>query len=195
MNIVDKEKEKYEIVHSNHEYGLGKRQVNDLKNLSYKFSSRFLELVKDSKNSLDIACGGGTVMNYVNKFGCIPTGIDISSNAISKVNNEFNTFVGSCHDLPFKNNTFDLVYFLDGMEHIPEDIEVDSIKEAFRVSKKYVCHAIAMGSSIRNGVELHVNLKSQSEWRSLINSIATEFKYKEDLFYVRNNTVYLIYIK
>lgn len=195
MNIVDKEKEKYEVVHSNMEYGLGMRQVNDLKNLEYDFSNRFLEVVSDSKNCLDIACGGGTVMNYVNELGCTPTGIDISSNAIEKVNDEFDTFVGSCHKLPFEDNQFDLVYFLDGMEHIPVQIEIDSLREAFRVSNKYVCHAIAMGSSVRNHVELHINRKSQGEWKSLIDPIAVEFGYKEDMFYVRNNTVYLIYKK
>lgn len=195
MSIVDKEKEKYEVVHSSMEYGLGMRQVNDLKNLEYNFSNRFLEVVSDSKNCLDIACGGGTVMNYVNELGCTPTGIDISSKAIEKVNNKFDTFVGSCHQLPFEDNQFDLVYFLDGMEHIPIQIEIDSLREAFRVSNKYVCHAIAMGSSIRDGVELHINRKSQNEWKSLINPIAVEFGYKEDMFYVRNNTVYLIYKK
>ena len=195
MNIVDKEKEKYEVVHSSMEYGLGMRQVNDLKNLEYDFSNRFLEVVSDSKNCLDIACGGGTVMNYVSDLGCTPTGIDISSKAIEKVNNEFDTFVGSCHQLPFEDNQFDLVYFLDGMEHIPIQIEIDSLREAFRVSNKYVCHAIAMGSSIRDRVELHINRKSQNEWKSLINPIAVEFGYKEDMFYVRNNTVYLIYKK
>jgi len=171
------------------------RQVNDLKNLEYDFSNRFLELVSDSKNCLDIACGGGTIMNYVSDLGCTPTGIDISSKAIEKVNNEFDTFVGSCHQLPFEDNQFDLVYFLDGMEHIPIQIEIDSLREAFRVSNKYVCHAIAMGSSIRDRVELHINRKSQNEWKSLINPIAVEFGYKEDMFYVRNNTVYLIYKK
>jgi len=195
MNIVNKEKEKYEKVHSSMEYGLGLRQVNDLKNLNFEFSNRFAEIVLDSKNCLDIACGGGTVVDYVDTLGCTPTGIDISSNAIQKVSNKFDTFVGSCHQLPFEDNKFDLVYFLDGMEHIPVEIEIDSLKEAFRVSNKYVCHAIAMGSSIRNGVELHINRKSQNEWKSLINPIAVEFEYKEDMFYVRNNTVYLIYKK
>lgn len=195
MGIIDNEKEKYEVVHSSMEYGLGMRQVNDLKNLEYDFSNKFLEVVSDSKNCLDIACGGGTVMDYVSRLGCAPTGIDISSKAIEKVNNEFDTFVGSCHQLPFEDNQFDLVYFLDGMEHIPVEIEIDSLKEAFRVSNKYVCHAIAMGSSIRNGVELHINRKSEKEWRSLINPIAVEFEYKEDMFYIRNNTVYLIYKK
>lgn len=194
-NIVEKEGKKYDIVHSSKKYGLGMRQVNDLKNLNYDFSSRFLQIVKDSKNCLDIACGGGTVMDYVSEVGGLkPTGIDISKKAIEKVNDDFDTFIGSCHQLPFKDNQFDLVYFLDGMEHIPAQIEIQSLREAFRVSNKYVCHSIAMGSSKRGGVELHVNIKSADKWKNLLDPIAVEFGFKEDLFYVRNNNVYAVYI-
>ncbi len=197
MKIIDKEKEKYQKVHTkDFQYGLGMRQVNDLKNENFDFSKRFNELVKQSKNALDIACGGGTVMDYVNSLGCTPGGIDISEAAIKKVNSKYETKVTYSHNLPFKDNTFDLVYFLDGMEHIPEgDIEEQSLREAFRVATKYVCHGIALGDSFRDGIQLHINQKPAESWKQIIGNIAKELGWIEDMYYIRNNTVYLIYIK
>ena len=89
MKIIDKEKEKYQKVHTDdYQYGLGMRQVNDLLNENFDFSKRFNELAKKSKNALDIACGGGTVMDYVDTLGCKPSGIDISEAAIKKVDRQ-----------------------------------------------------------------------------------------------------------
>ena len=193
MKILDKEKEKYENIHSSYEYGLGLRQVNDLKNLNYEYSKSFLDIIKSSDTCLDIACGGGTIMDYVSNLDCTPTGIDISENAIKKVNPKFKTYMGSCHSLPFPNQHFDTVYFLDGLEHIPKEIESESISESFRVAKNYVCHGIAMNSSIRNKIELHINIKTAIEWKNLFDFIAPKFNFKESLYYTRNTTVYLIY--
>ena len=197
MSIIDKEKEKYQKVHTDDfGYGLGLRQVGDLMNPKYEFSSKFTELVKNSKNALDIACGGGTVMDYIDTLGCEPTGIDISESAISKVDENYRAIVGYSHELPFENEEFDLVYFLDGMEHIPTgEIEEQSLREAFRVAKKFVCHGIALGDSIRDGVQLHINQKPAEEWRSIIGEIANELGWNEEMYYLRNDTVYLIYIK
>ena len=56
MDKVEIEKAKYEEVHSRtFSYGLGLRQVRDLKNESYDFSKRFNEIVKQSNTCLDIA--------------------------------------------------------------------------------------------------------------------------------------------
>ena len=194
MDKVEIEKAKYEEVHSRtFSYGLGLRQVRDLKNESYDFSKRFNEIVKQSNTCLDIACGGGTIMDYVDYLGCIPTGIDISESAIKKVDKSYTSVVGSCHQLPFKDNQFDLVYFLDGMEHIPLEIENEALHEPFRVSKNFVCHAIALESSVHFGEELHCNLKDPEEWREIINKIANKLGWNEEMYYLRNNTVHLIY--
>ena len=197
MKIIDKEKEKYQKVHTDdYQYGLGMRKVNDLLNENFDFSKRFNELAKKSKNALDIACGGGTVMDYVDTLGCKPSGIDISEAAIKKVDSQYVAKVAYSHELPFDDNTFDLVYFLDGMEHIPGgNIEEQSIREAFRVSAKFVCHGIALGDSFRGGTQLHINQKSAESWRKIIGDIANELGWVEDLYYLRNNTVYLIYKK
>ena len=58
MKIINKEKEKYENIHYQSDYGLGNRQVNELKNMSFDFSHKFKEIISKSKNCLDIACGG-----------------------------------------------------------------------------------------------------------------------------------------
>ena len=197
MKIIDKEKEKYQKVHTDdYQYGLGMRQVYDLMNENFDFSKRFNDLAKQSKTALDIACGGGTVMDYIDSLGCKPSGIDISEAAIEKVDDKFESKVAYSHELPFEDNTFDLVYFLDGMEHIPGgDIEEQSIREAFRVASKYVCHGIALGDSFRGGTQLHINQKSAESWKDIIGKIASELGLTEDLYYLRNNTVYLIYLK
>ena len=195
LPIVNSEKEKYEKVHSDSDYGCGPRQVKDLEELTFPFSKRFKEIIEENNDCLDIACGGGTVMNYVNQLGCTPTGVDISENAIRKVSKDFNTFVASAHELPFEDDSFDITYFLDGMEHVPEEIENQSIKESFRVAKNYVCHAIALCSSCRNGVELHCNLKPYDKWKEIFDNVAVDSDFELDLEHYRNDTIHLIYKK
>jgi len=92
----------------------------------------------DSK-VLDIGCGGGLLTNYLSKFNFNVTGIDNQENAlhIAKKYDESGSVtyqIADAHQLPYDNETFDIVCSLDLFEHVDDYTKV--IKEGVRVLKK-----------------------------------------------------------
>ena len=78
------------------------------------------ELASKSEGiSLSIGCNE-------TRFGNI--NVDIDSDANPDV-------VTDALNLPFKDNIFNLVYFTDVIEHIPENTEIQALKEIYRVLK------------------------------------------------------------
>lgn len=101
--------------------------------LSHPGMKLLLNLAKSSKSILDLGCGEGTRLSEITSKG---TGIDISKTAIANAKKNYtklNFFVGDLEDLPFKNDSFDLVYSAYVFEHLDNPEKV--IKEARRVLK------------------------------------------------------------
>jgi ubiquinone/menaquinone biosynthesis C-methylase UbiE len=87
---------------------------------------------------LDVGCGTGETISFLKKL--FPKakfyGVDSSSSAIkfSKLRGHKNILKSLAEKLPFKDKTFDVILFLDVLEHISDDQKV--INEAKRVLKK-----------------------------------------------------------
>jgi ubiquinone/menaquinone biosynthesis C-methylase UbiE len=84
---------------------------------------------------LDVGCGAGLNIKELEKFGRV-IGIDIEGQALELCQQRSITklCLGSGLDLPFKNETFDLVTAFNLVEHVQEDAFL--IKELARVCKK-----------------------------------------------------------
>ena len=89
---------------------------------------------------LDIGCGGGVLAEEFAKLGCQVTGIDISEESLSVARAhaqaeglviQYQNISGT--ELPFDNDSFEVVSCCDALEHIPEWEQVTS--EAARVLK------------------------------------------------------------
>lgn len=109
--------------------------------------SHFLNQVKsiidslDGDNILDIGCGEGFVINFLQNKDII--GLDISKDAltIAKAQSPDNRFFrGDIYNLPFQKDNFDIVIVMEVLEHI-NDVEraIDDVK---RVSKKYCIFSV-----------------------------------------------------
>ena len=86
---------------------------------------------------LDLACGNGTVSQFLLKRGYQVTAVDISKEAIRQTKKKGikNTVILNIETkLPFKSRYFDIVFWGDNIEHIiyPEKV----LKEISRVLKK-----------------------------------------------------------
>jgi len=91
----------------------------------------------DCGEFLDVGCGWGEIFKYLEgcSFKFKYSGIDICKNTIRKQSHKKHTFkVGNAEDIPFKDNTFDVVWCGETIEHLTNPwIGLDEIK---RVTKK-----------------------------------------------------------
>lgn len=126
--------------------------VTDKKKYTLKINSLFIKNFMNkftdifSKNSyesiLDIGCGEGAVLNYLNKKFKLPSdchGIDLSEKEIemAKKNIPFCTFkTGSIYELPYENNRFDLVICTEVLEHLENPLK--AMEEISRVASNFV---------------------------------------------------------
>jgi len=62
--------------------------------------------------------------------------LDISHNALEHVKTE--KVQGIIENLPFEDNSFDLVLCCEVLEHLPDDIYQYALKEIQRVSNEYI---------------------------------------------------------
>lgn len=81
-------------------------------------------------NMLEIGIGNGFVYRYLKERA-----IDISTLDIDERLNP--QFVGSITNMPFKDESFDLVMACEILEHIPYEDTLKGLKEIHRVAKRY----------------------------------------------------------
>ncbi len=89
---------------------------------------------------LDVGCGVGEYLTLLDKAHSVQ-GIDFSQEMISISNSKTKSplYIGDATSLPFKNNSFDLVYCVGLLHHLKKPDKVySSMKELARVSKRDV---------------------------------------------------------
>ena len=91
-------------------------------------------------NALEVGCGGGLLTEEIAKMGFNTTGIDPSEQSLNsavKHAKENNLLIhyrkGAGEDLPFQNNSFDVIFCCDVLEHVHDLPKV--ISEISRVLK------------------------------------------------------------
>lgn len=108
---------------------------------------------------LDAGCGEGFTLEYlrVRKIGKTYEGVDFLEKAVeigNKVHPKITLKKASVYELPYKDNSFDLVLSTEVLEHLEDPKK--ALKEIFRVSKKYILlsvpnEPIFMGSNFLRG--------------------------------------------
>ncbi|MCX6707671.1 MAG: class I SAM-dependent methyltransferase [Candidatus Woesearchaeota archaeon] len=86
------------------------------------------------KKVLDVGCGYGNIFRLMKQRGAEPYGLDICPECIDNLKKlGFSGKVGDCREIPYKSNTFDVVYSIGVVEHFDETDQ--SIAEHIRVCK------------------------------------------------------------
>lgn len=85
---------------------------------------------------LDLGCGTGFVMRKASKYFKKIYGIDISQKMVNKIEllPNMKVFTGDIENLPFENESFDVVISVAVLHHISDHTSV--IREVYRVLKK-----------------------------------------------------------
>lgn len=104
-----------------------------------RFISYFyqIDLVKELKpeNVLEIGIGNKTVANYLKTNGIKINTCDFDKNLKPD-------YVADIRNLPFKNNSYDVVIACEVLEHIPWENVDKALSELYRTSKKHVIISI-----------------------------------------------------
>lgn len=128
------------------------------------------KLTKKSK-TLDVGCGVGSLVWALRRLGIKSFGIEPSIAA-----KKFSKAPKFCmykkyKKLPFKDNTFDLVYTRDVLEHV-ESSQVESfIKECLRVSKGTLINMICVKEKgeLAYRDKTHMTVEPEAWWKKKFN--------------------------
>jgi hypothetical protein len=60
------------------------------------------------------------------------------------INENMNFTKWTALELPFNDNTYDFVFSLDMLEHIPKDLRIKALEEAIRVGKNVIVFLISL---------------------------------------------------
>lgn len=112
---------------------------------------------------LDVGTGCGHLVKTLRELGCDAWGLDNSDYAVLNTCAPGYVLKGSVVDIPFKDNSFDLVYSTGLWEYVPED-EVDkAVKEAWRVGSKQE-HNIDADDTIWQDEYRYITWKPRDWW-------------------------------
>ncbi len=115
--------------------------------LLWNFFRNLLILIKNREveSVLDVGCGEGFTLNRLKEhnIGKRLEGLEYSKDAISlgkQLYPDIKITQGSIYELPYKDNSFDLVLCTEVLEHLEEPEK--ALKELERVSKKYLAISV-----------------------------------------------------
>lgn len=97
------------------------------------------QYIQPGQTVLDLGCGNGRVADLINEIKAQYVGLDISEELIKiarelRPQNQF--YVGSMHQIPFEDNSFDHILPIASFHHIPgEELRVQTLLEMKRVLK------------------------------------------------------------
>lgn len=119
--------------------------------------------------ALDVGCGTGIGIRYAVDKGRDVYGIDFADarEEWKRHKVEDRCKVASAMDIPYPDNSFDMVVCFDVMEHIPEEDALAVLKEIRRVGSRAFVYAIALTeekSPVGEKVITHINLKDPDWW-------------------------------
>lgn len=121
------------------------------------------------KTVLDAGCGSGDVVRYLLEKGYEAKGVELSGDVLKNFSSDLLkkgiVQKGSLTSLPFKDNSFDVIFSSEVLEHISEEDIPVVISEFYRVAKKVVFLTISLRPSSSFN-KYHITLKDRSWWES-----------------------------
>lgn len=112
------------------------------------------------KNILEIGIGNSFVSNYLTKYEIDLITLDFDKRLGPDV-------VASVIDIPFKNESFEIVVCYEVLEHIPFEFFQRALTEMYQIAKKFVILSLPDYSRV---YRVHIEIPKYGEIRKLIRS-------------------------
>lgn len=104
------------------------------------------KIPKDVKSIIDVGCGNGSITNELaEKYRLL--GVDIAQEALQYV--KVNKICAPSSQISVHDQSFDMVFSSELLEHLPKDILYKTVKEFERVAKKYIMITIPNNESLK----------------------------------------------
>lgn len=152
---------------------------------SFSYHESVIDQVKKLKSVstiLEIGAGSGADLLELKKLGYRVTFSDFSDVAIKNINKrapQLKTVKCDARHLPFKKNSFDLIFCLGLLEHFNISDRKKIIKEMFRISNKYILIDVPQKYSFSTIIKKILMAMKKWEYGD-----ETEFSYFELLYEV-----------
>ncbi len=92
---------------------------------------RIIDSLPQTPSHLDIGCGPAS---WLFRVGIKPAGIDINPDYIAAYKEQgADGYIGSAADLPFPDNSYNFVWTIGLLHHLPNNVAQSTIAEALRV--------------------------------------------------------------
>lgn len=166
MNMVgaidrQREVEKYIIRYGQHDtYRMGGTRMEDAKIDVSAF--------KAGCTYLDLGCGHGEMLEYARNRGLKVTGLEVVPELCVGA-----VVYGYAHNMPFGNDKFDYSTAFDVLEHLLPGDDEQALQELKRVTKSRIVVTTNNhpSSNPKNGDNLHINIKTYSDWDKLVRKV------------------------
>lgn len=143
---------KYSVQYQSNNYGMGDARKRAAQ----------LELgeLRGCHSLLDVGCGRGEVLTMAETLGMEARGVEVVEGLIHPPR----IVAGLAWDLPFPDQSFDVVTMFDVMEHLLAEDSERVCRELARVASKHVLLTVANFSHRLDGVELHITRRPYQDW-------------------------------
>lgn len=138
------------------------------------------ELIKQSGfsgNILEIGCGDGHSAKVLNDLGYIITMSDITLRGLEG-SELYDAVECPAWETPFVEDSFDVVFSTDVLEHLPSEKVEDTLKELKRITSPegWNYHMIAtFPDRYYSGYAVHLTVKSITWWRKQFKAMEMNF--------------------
>lgn len=146
------------------------KYVSAYKGSKYKISHKrfaptaeIIDSLPAFRSLLDVSCGRGEIIDYAVSKGAFARGTEIVPVLCERPDVVF----GWAHDLPFLDNTFDVVTMFDVMEHLLVGDDEAACREMGRVAVRTVLISVCPHADRVGGGQYHVNLRPNEVWGEL----------------------------
>ena len=127
---------------------------------------------KDRISILEIGCGNGNLCRFLSEMNFDVTGLDIADCLYDRSGYKFIKYDITNSQKAFDDEEFDYCISFDVLEHLPEDVIDDVLKDMARISRNIILKVASSGKP-----PLHLTVKTPGWWMNKLIITCPDFSW------------------